>query len=125
MKREYVIEIITRYVNKGVAETIVERLEEEGLLNLHYGDSDVSTIVEAFKEAFGTTRASKYDRFSATRLARKHGAQSVVQIIKILAAKSDDKYAPTVRDVSQLEQKWVSVVKFLRGQAETYQEVDL
>lgn len=100
--------------NKVMAEMIVERLQEERLLSLGYGDTEIDQVVKKFKDTFGTTRSSKYDRFAARRLVAKYGTKSVFGVIELLAEKSDEKYAPVVNDVSQLEKKFVSVLSFLR-----------
>lgn len=80
-----------------------------------YGNPDVNAIVGEFKQQFGTTTVSKYDRFAAKRLFTAHGTENVCNVIRILAHFSDDKYAPAVNDVRQLEEKWVSVGKFLNN----------
>jgi hypothetical protein len=96
------------------AEMIVDRLMEEGLLNLGYGNADVENIVVTFTDTFGTTKVSKQDRFAAHRLAQKYGSQAVCGIIRLLAEKSTEKYSPVVGSVAQLESKWVNVLNFLR-----------
>ena len=116
MKRTYIIEIISGIVDKQSAEMIVERLEEEGVLHLGYGDADVDKVVTKFVDTFGTTKTSKLDRFAAHRLTRRYGSQAVVGIIGLLGAMSQEKYAPTVGSIAQLEDKWVSVLNFLRKQ---------
>ncbi|HET7630453.1 MAG TPA: hypothetical protein VFK03_03700 [Candidatus Saccharimonadales bacterium] len=116
MRTEYVLSLITPIIgNPQIAEDVVEVLARENLLNLHYGEQAVGAVVEAFKEAFGTTKVSKYDRFAAHRLAEKHGQEAVVTIIRLLAQKSSEKFCPTVNSISQLEEKWVSALRFLRG----------
>lgn len=101
--------------NSVTAKMVVDLLMEEGLLNIGYGDSEIDNVVEQFKEIFGTTKATRSDRFAASRLVRKHGAKSVVGIAKLLAANSQEKFAPVVGSVSQLETKWPNVVNFLRN----------
>lgn len=115
-KRVYVVDLITQIAgNKQTAEMIVERLENEGLLHLGYGDAEVDMIVTRFSEAFGTTKASKYDRFAAGRLAKKYGGQAVCGIIDLLANAQTEKYAPVTNSVVQLEEKLPSILNFLRN----------
>lgn len=82
-----------------------------------YGNPDVNTIVDTFKERFGTTKTSKNDRFAAKRLAAKHGADNVARVIIALGDSVGDTYAPSVNSVQQLEEKWVSVGKFLNNKS--------
>lgn len=114
-RRKYVIELVAQVVKDlPTAEMVVERLQEEGLLNLGYGDKDVEAIVQAFGDTFGTTKVSKYDRFAAHRLAEKYSSQAVVGIVKLLAQSGNEKYAPVVNNVTQLEEKMPSILNFLR-----------
>lgn len=115
-KKAHVVELIMTIVDdKTTAETIVERLQDEGLLVLGYGDNDTDAIVLKFSEMFGTTKVSKYDRFAANRLARKYGSQAVCGVIDLLAQNQSEKYAPVANSVVDLESKWVSIVNFLRN----------
>lgn len=121
-RRQYVVDLITAIVKGSdqaqavqTSELIVERLTEEGVLHLGYGDADVDLVVDTFTECFGTTKVTKPDRFAANRLVKKYGAQSVAGIIRLLAEKRDEKYAPVVGNVYELENKWVSVMNFLRN----------
>lgn len=119
------IELITQIVGDAItAEMVVETLQDEGLLHLGYGDADVDKIVIKFTETFGTTKVSKYDRFSASRLAKKYGSQAIVGIIQLLAENSTEKYAPVVNSVSQLEEKLPSILNFLRNVKGT-EEIDV
>lgn len=120
-KRTWVVEMLSQIVKGNqservqTAEMIVDRLMEEGLLNLGYGDKDVEAIVGAFTDTFGTTKTSRNDRFAAHRLSQKYGAQAVVGIVRLLAENSTEKFAPVVNSVSQLEDKMPSVLNFLRN----------
>lgn len=101
-------------VEKATAEMIVERLNEEGVLHLGYGDADVDQIVYAFAKAFGTTKIRPQDRYAAARLAKVHGSQAITQIITLLESAGDMQYVPVVNSVSELETKLQSVLHFLR-----------
>lgn len=100
--------------DKPTAEMLVERLMEEGLLVLGYGDKEVDRVVIQFTESFGTTRTSRQDRWAAQRLVRKYGENAVVGIIRMLSSLNAEDYSPVVNSVDDLERKWVSVVTFLR-----------
>jgi hypothetical protein len=102
--------------NKAVADSILERLQDEGFLHLGYGKAEVDQIVGTFKETFGNTKTTKWDRASANRLAEAHSVKAVVYIIKALKASENDKYVPSVGSVQQLEDKWVNVLAFVRKQ---------
>ena len=115
MKKEYVNELIANIIkDKPTAEMVVERLMEEDLLNLGYGNSDIDAVVIQFSETFGNTKTSKFDRFAAKRLTEKYGRDSIVGIIQMLGKRRDEKFAPMVGSIVQLEQKIVSVMNFLR-----------
>lgn len=114
-RKSYIVDLINDEINdRGLAEVVVERLQEEGLIVLGYGDADVDRIVTKFEETFGTTKVSKSDRHAANRLAKKYSSQSVCGIIQLLAEHGDEKYAPVVGSIVQLENKLVSVLHFLR-----------
>lgn len=115
-RRQYIVEMIAKLIEDSIkAELVVERLEEEGVLHLGYGDADIDIVLESFVQAFGTTKTSKNDRWAANRLVKKYSAQAVVGIINLLAANTTQKYAPVPNSVVQLEEKWVSILNFLRS----------
>lgn len=130
-KRDWVIGLVANMLNSNPtnamqeAEMIVDRLMEEGVLHLGYGNADVDAIVNSFTDSFGTTKVSRGDRFAAHRLAGKYGSQSVVGIITLLAENSQNKYAPVVGSVTQLEDKWVSVLNFLRKTKDSEEIIDV
>lgn len=118
-KKEDAIKAITPLIgNRLTAEMVIDRLQENGYLQLGYGNGDVDTIVGAFKDTLGTTKVSRPDRYAANRLAKKWGATSVVGIIKLYANLRDDDYAPVIGSVTQLEDKWVNVLTFIRKRAQ-------
>lgn len=115
-KKDWVVEVVAQLVkDKPTAVMVVERLMEEGLLNLGYGNADVDMVVMKFSDTFGTTKTSKQDRFAAHRLTQKYGSQAVCGIIQLLADNSTLKYAPVVGSITQIEAKWVNVLNFLRN----------
>lgn len=118
-RKKYIVDMIANMISGSknptmTAGMIVERMQDEGLLVLGFGDTDVDRVIETFKKTFGTTKATKYDRFAANRMCSKYGAQSVCGVITLLASSSAERFAPVVGSVSQLEEKWVSVLNFLR-----------
>lgn len=125
-KEQYVIDTIAKIIggpNAVIsAQLIVQRLQDEGLLNLGYGNADIDRVVKTFADTFGTTKVSKADRYAANRLVTKYSAQAVSGIISLLGSKNQEKYCPVVNSVADLENKWVSVMSFLRkneGQDDT------
>lgn len=131
-KKQYVVELVEHAIRGGTkgnekitAQIIVERLIDEGLLVLGYGDADIDRVVETFKETFGTSKVSKYDRFAAGRLCKVNSVNAVCGIIKLLGQRSQEKYAPVVNSISQLEEKWPSVVNFLRGNNKPNQTIQV
>lgn len=123
--KTWVVELIARSANipYGVAESVVDRLMEEGLLHLGYGDADIDKVVEQFQETFGTTKVTRQDRWAANRLVSKHGSQAVCGVVKLLGLNMTERYAPVVGSIVQLETKWVSVINFLRGLGSKESEV--
>jgi len=106
------------YDAKKRVEPILSALEAIEPYKRDMRDKNIQSIVDAFCEAFGTTKASRYDRFAAKRLHVKYGAENIIKIIQALAAKGGERYAPVINNVSQLEAKWVQVGKFLNNEAE-------
>lgn len=106
--------IISVGVDKTTAGMIVERLEEEGVLHLGYGDADVDSVVETFNSVFNATKVSRQDRWAAGRLAKAHGVTAVLTIIQLLRQNSNQPYAPVVNNLVELENKFQSVLNFLR-----------
>lgn len=118
-RRKYVIGVVASLCDdRVVAEAIVDRLQEEGLLQLGYGNSDVDRIVETFSRVFGTTKTSQRDRWAARRLADVHTAQAVCGIIQLLGSTEDSQYKPVVGSVAELEEKFVKVMNYLRKQSD-------
>lgn len=122
MKDEYIIKLIAEMVQSGhnpkdTATRILERLKEEGVITTSYGNADVDVIIITFKNLFGTTKATRLDRFAASRLSKKYGSDAVVGIIKVLATRVNEPYCPVVGSITQLENKWVNVMSFLRSRA--------
>lgn len=114
-RKTWVVELVTGVVgDKLTAEMVVDRLMEEGVLHLGYGDADIDKVVEQFKTTFGTTKVSKQDRWAANRLIAKYGSQPICGIVVLLGQYQDVKYAPVVGSIAQLETKWVSVLNFVR-----------
>jgi hypothetical protein len=125
-RKKEALRIITSVVKDApTAEMVLERLQDEGFLHLGYGDAAVDQITGAFKEEFGSIKTTKYDRMSAHRLATAHTPQAVVGVIKLLAKVRDEKYAPTVGSVQQLEDKWVNVLSFIRKRHQQSEIVDV
>jgi len=115
MRKQYIIDLVVTIVkDKPTAEMVVERLEEEGLLVLGYGNSEIDNVVQKFTDTFGTTKTSKYDRFAADRLTKKYGSQAICGIIGLMGEHATEKFAPRIGSISQLEEKIVSVMHFLR-----------
>lgn len=115
-KRTWVVELVEQIVkDRPTAEMVVERLMEEGVLHLGYGDADIDKVVEQFQETFGTTKISRQDRWAANRLVKKYSSQAVCGIVKLLGEHSTERYAPVIGSIAQLETKWVSVLHFLRS----------
>ena len=114
-RKKYALEIVEQIVkDKPTAAMVLERLQDEGFLHFGHGNADIDQVVGGFQEAFGNTKTTRFDRFAANRLVAKYGSQSVVGVIKLLSGLQAEKYAPSVANVAQLEDKWVSVINFVR-----------
>jgi len=123
MKRKYALESIKDLIaDKAWREAVVDKLIKDGIIEENFGNQAVSGIVEAFKDSFGTTKASKWDRFSAKRLGDKYGSEEIIKVIKALAT-VEDKYKPVTNSVQQLEEKWVQVGRFLQDKLGDKKEV--
>ncbi len=109
-------------VMAAMAEGLVDQLIRDGIINLSYaGDPDIGEVLDAFQREMGTTNTIRTDRFAAGRLAKRHGVKYVIGVIEELARRKRDKFAPTVNNMTQLEQKWPQVARFVqtRGGDET------
>lgn len=115
MDRKYITEAVAKIVGEEKAEQVLDLLSDEGVLHIGYGNADVDIVVKKFTDTFGTTKVSKYDRYATKRLINKYGRQAIVGIIQLLAENSNEKYAPVVGSITQLEEKIVSVLNFLRN----------
>jgi hypothetical protein len=104
---------------------VLEALKMVQTENKTYGNKDVNEIVEAFKQSFGTTATSRYDRFAASRLSKTHGTEEIVRVIQVLARYGNNRYAPTVNSISELEKKLVSVGNFIKRIGGTQEVVEL
>lgn len=122
--KDWVVSLVQQVVkDKLTAEMVVDRLMEESVLNLGYGDADINEVIRVFTETFGTTKVSNADRFAANRLVKKYGTQAIVGIIKLLAQHSTERYAPVVGSIVQFENKIVSVLHFLRTRQDQNDEI--
>lgn len=124
-RKDEVVALVTHIVgNAQTAEQLVEVLQDEGWLHLGYGDADIERVLDAFKKTFGTTKSSKSDRFAANRLVKKYGVNAVVGIIQLLGNSSGAEYVPVVNNVQQVEDKWVSILSFVRKQQAGSEVID-
>lgn len=99
-------------------EPVIKGLENiDGKVNK--SDPNINLIIETFKDSFGTTTSSQYDRFAAKRLHIKYTAESTASLIKALANLADLSYYPTVNSVSQFEKKLPQVVKFVKDNSQS------
>lgn len=105
------------YDAKKRLEPVFKALEGVDAYKRDGRDKNIQSIIDTFSEAFGTTKASQYDRFAAKRLHVKHGAENIVKLINALAHGADDQYCPSVNSVSELEKKLVTVIQFVKKQA--------
>lgn len=125
-RKQHAIHVIESIVkDRPTAEMVLERLQDEGLLHLGHGNTDIDQVVGAFQETFGNTKTTKFDRFAANRLTAKYGARSVVGVMKLLATMQDDKYAPVVSNVVQLEEKWVAILNFVRKKGQSGEVIEI
>lgn len=124
MNKQEAIALIGAIVPEAEAKQIVDALIKAKVLQLEsYGDADVNSIVDGFKQLFGNTKTTRYDRYAAHRLAEQKGVTAVVGIIKLLHERSEEQFCPSVASVSELETKWVKVVGFLRRQSDEHVEI--
>ena len=114
-RHDYLFEAVNKIIkNEVTTQMVFDLLNEEGVLHEGYGDADVDRILKKFSDTFGTTKASKYDRFACGRLAGKYGVQSICGIMGLLGDNSTEPYAPVVNSVKEFEDKMPSILNFLR-----------
>lgn len=114
-----VLEITKPTIHNAKArnKTLIEALKMVESPPAEYGNHDVNTIINTFTKAFGTTKSTKWDRFAASRMAKKHGAELISGAMQALAQHSSDKFCPSVNNVSQFEEKLPSIAKFLNNKS--------
>lgn len=103
----------TIYNAKKRNATLLEALKSLTSESKSYGDAGINTIISAFNNTFGTTKASRWDRYAAKRLSARYGAENITAVIRALGDMKGAAYMPSVNSVQQLEEKWVSVGNFL------------
>lgn len=114
-RKDYLFEAIDQIVKDKIkTQMVFDRLMEEGALSVGYGNAEVDQILTKFSDVFGTTKASRYDRYSANRLASKYGVQAICGIMALLGENSTEPYAPIVNNVKEMEDKMPSILNFLR-----------
>lgn len=82
-----------------------------------YGNKDINAVIKAFTDSFGTTKTTKYDRFAAKRLSDKYEPKIIVGAIRALSASQSDKYCPSVRSVTQFEEKLPNIIRYLKNKS--------
>lgn len=98
-------------------EPILEALKQVDPYKRDLRNKDVQSIIEAFMTAFGTTKASEYDRYAAKRLHVKHGTENMIKVINSLAAHAGEQYCPSINSVTELENKLPSIIAYLKKQS--------
>lgn len=125
-KREIAIASVTSTLLHNIApeklgiapKMIIDQLIADGIISLGYaGDPDVSELVDHFQIAIPSTATIKTDRYAAARLAKRYGRATVLFIIQGLGKRRGEKFAPVVNNLTQLEQKWPQVERFVSSPA--------
>lgn len=128
-RKKQALEVVLSVVgDRPMAESVLERLQEEGFLHLGYGDRDIDIIVSTFAELFGVTRTTKQDRYAARRLAASDaygGADGVTGLMKLYKSVSLDKYAPSASSVDEFERKLPAIVTYMRKKGQQGEVVQL
>jgi hypothetical protein len=112
---KHIVDLVDEVLkDKRKSKIVVYKLMEEGIIkSSNFGDSEVNDVAKAFKESFGVTKVSRYDRFACLRLIKAYGTENVIFTIKQLSQRSGERFAPTVNNISDLETKWLGVMRFL------------
>jgi hypothetical protein len=102
-----------------LAMDIVDNLIRDGIINPSYaGTPDIDEVLDIFQLTFGTTTVIKTDRFAASRLTKRYGAHQIAKVIVQLGKRQREQFAPTVNNLTQLEQKWPSVMRFIQSKSD-------
>lgn len=104
----------TIHNTKKRCKPFLEALKQLDSPPTEYGNKDINKIVNAFAMYFGSTKTTQYDRWAAKRLADKYTSEKMVGAIQALSAVQTDKYAPTVRSVSQFEDKLPQIISYFK-----------
>lgn len=78
-----------------------------------FGNSQVNEVVKCFEDSFGFSLTRKQlNRQAAHRLANKYGVEKVQQAIKAASEIQEDRYAPSINNLLDLEEKLPRLVKY-------------
>lgn len=107
----------TLYDARKRQESILEALKAIGAPLPDKRNKDIQLIIDTFVNASGVTKTSKWDRFAAKRLADKHGAENIAQLIEVYFKLPPGQYKPSIASIRQLEEKWVNVGAYMQKQS--------
>ena len=81
---------------------------DKGQASETFGNPEINNLFLKFEEIVGIKVSSKVksNRFACKRLLQKHESNVIEQVLYIVAQANSDRYAPTITDFIELEQKW-------------------
>ena len=73
-----------------------------------YGNSEINLLFEEWQKNCGFKISSKVklNRFACNRLLKSKGLDAVLKVLPIVAESNSDKYAPSIANFMDLEEKW-------------------
>ena len=73
-----------------------------------YGNSEINLLFEEWHKNCGFKISSKVklNRFACNRLLKSKGLDAVLKVLPIVAESNSDKYAPSIANFMDLEEKW-------------------
>ncbi|HOR57547.1 MAG TPA: hypothetical protein PLV82_02625 [bacterium] len=81
------------------------------------GNEDINKAVEHWKKTFGKNPPSKLtlSRYPFKRLIDAYTLDHVLSAITVVGQSVDDKYAPSINNPKDLEDKWISLIKYYKS----------
>ncbi len=79
-----------------------------------FGNTEVNEIMSYWQEICGYPIAGKKNRYAAKNILAKHGRDNAYKLIRMVADAQTDKYAPTIGDLADLQQKLPQLAAYMK-----------
>jgi hypothetical protein len=86
-------------------------------VSITYGRDDINSAINHWKKEFGKNPPSKptLSRYPLKRLIESYTLEKVLGAISAVRASMGDRYAPSINNPKDLEDKWIQLVKYYQS----------